>query len=69
MSMFTDDPIRDYDRYCEDLEREMEKYPECACCGKRIIDDFLFYIEGETYCEDCMLDEYRRPIDDFIEGD
>lgn len=63
---FTNDPVADYDRYCAALEREMERLPECACCGNRITDDFLFYIEGDVYCEECMKDNFRRPTDDFI---
>ena len=66
---YSDNPIRDYDRYCEEQEREMERYPECCDCGKRITDDFVYYIFGDIYCEECMKDEYRRPVDDFIEGD
>lgn len=69
MSLWTDNPIRDYDRYCAEQEREMEKYPVCCCCDKSITDDFLFYIEGDIYCEECMKDEFRRPTDDFIEGE
>lgn len=63
---YSDNPIRDYDRYCEEQEREMEKYPECAVCGKRITDDFLYHINGDIYCLECMEDEFRRPTDDFI---
>ena len=67
MLFYSDDPARDYDRYCEEQEERLSKYPECACCGKHITDDFLYYIEGDTYCEECMLDEYRRPTDDFMD--
>lgn len=63
---YSDNPVRDYDRFDAEQERAMQKYPECACCGKRITDDFLFYIEGDIYCEECMEDEFRRPVDDFI---
>lgn len=61
-----------YDIWCAHQDRQekaMEKYPVCADCGKSITDDFVFYIEGDIYCEDCMLDNFRRPTDDFIEGE
>lgn len=67
MSMFTDDPIADYDRYCAEQEQAMQKYPVCAVCGKAITDDFLYHIEGDIYCEECMKDNFRRPTDDFME--
>ena len=65
--MFTDDPIADFNRYDAKQERAMQRYPKCACCGKRITDDYLFYIEGNTICEVCVEDEYKRNTDDFID--
>lgn len=65
--MFTDDPIYDYDRYDAEQSRAMAKYPVCAVCGKPITDDYLYYIEGDTYCEDCVKDEFRQCTDRFIE--
>lgn len=69
MLMYTDDPIADFNRYDAEQAQAMAKYPVCADCGKSITGDFVFYIEGDIYCEDCMLDNFRRPTDDFIEGE
>ena len=64
-------PIPDnYDIWCAhqaEQEEAESRLPECCHCEKRIGDDFLFYIEGDIWCEECMLDEFRKPTDDFIE--
>lgn len=57
--MWTDDPVRDYDRYCSDLEERMKRLPLCDCCGERITDEYYWQIKGTRYCERCLRD-YRR---------
>lgn len=64
--MWTDDPIRDYDRYCAEQEREMERLPRCSECDEPITDDFCYYINGEYICEECMKDYLiDTPADEF----
>jgi len=62
---YTDDPARDWDNHCAEQERRMQKYPECADCGKRITDDFYYEIDGEILCEECLNDRHRKWVDDF----
>lgn len=65
--MWTDDPVADYHRHCDEQERQMERLPVCdnPRCKKRIQDDFYFFIDGEILCEDCMNARYRKDVDDF----
>lgn len=64
-------PIPDnYDIWCAhqaEEERQMERRPVCCHCDEHIGGDFCFYIEGDIWCEECMLDEFRRLTEDFIE--
>lgn len=64
---YSDNPAWDYDRYCEEREAEKAKCPVCCCCDEHITDDFLFYIEDMTWCEECMKNEFRRLTEDFME--
>ena len=64
---YTDDPVYDYDCHCREQEQRLAKYPVCCCCDKHITDDFLFYIEEMTWCEECMKNEFRRLTEDFME--
>ena len=64
---YTDDPSYDYDNYCRDREEQLQKYPECGICGERIQDDFCYVIDGVTYCEECLKDEFRVLTEDLME--
>lgn len=50
----------------DEEEQRLKRYPQCCHCEKHITEDFLFKIEGDLWCEDCMLDEFRKPTDDFM---
>ena len=63
---YSDDPIRDYDRYCEHLESELAKLPKCVDCNNPIQDDDYYDVDGEYLCESCMKDRYRRSTEDYI---
>jgi formylmethanofuran dehydrogenase subunit E len=45
-----------------DRDARLEARPECVCCGEHIQDDYQFIINGESYCEECMMDQFRRRI-------
>lgn len=59
--MYTDNPINDFLAHDLEQEEQLEKLPKCGQCGKPIQDEFLYEIDGETLCEDCMKDIYRMP--------
>lgn len=67
MAMFmTSDPAADAERYLNELEDErmerMADRPTCTICGRRIVDDFAYNIQGDWYCEDC-IDDCREIMD------
>ena len=64
--MWTDDPIRDWDRHCEQQERELAKRQICNECGHPITDDYCYNINGEYICESCMNSYYmvETPVED-----
>ena len=64
---WTNDPVSDYNRYCEEQERYERRLPKCCCCDHHIGDDFLYVIEDDIYCEECMKDEFRRLTEDFMD--
>jgi formylmethanofuran dehydrogenase subunit E len=67
---YTDDPIRDYDNYCREQEREEARLPVCDGCGETIYDEYCYNINGDILCEECMTNEFRRCTEDLIsEGD
>ena len=65
MSAFrSDDPMRDFAK----REREMQEWenslPRCDSCGE-MIEDYVFDIDGEILCIECMIAKYRREAEDY----
>ena len=48
-------------------ERELKKYPKCACCEEHITDDECYEINDELYCTDCVRDNFLKRTDDYVE--
>ena len=58
---YSDDPLRDFDRWDAEQQKALEELPVCADCDNPIQDESAFYINGDWICEDCM-DAYRRDV-------
>ena len=64
------DPAREWDKHCEEQEREAEKRPLCCLCNQHILEEFCYeVIDGEYICEACMESRCRvgTPIIDDYE--
>lgn len=48
-------------------ERWLDKLPRCSECGEAIQDEYLYEINGELVCPDCMEENHRKWVDDYIE--
>lgn len=64
---FTDDPVKDHDRYQEEQDKQLQKLPKCSICDEPIQDDHLYEINDEVVCEECLKDNFRKNVEDFIE--
>jgi formylmethanofuran dehydrogenase subunit E len=56
-----------YSAYEDEQERKINKLPKCSCCGEPIIDDYLYNLDGEILCEECLKENYRRPVEEYME--
>ena len=57
-----------YDAFCRhdaEQERKLTRLPVCIECGEPIQDDFLFDINGDLFCENCMQDVFRKSREDY----
>lgn len=48
------------DRYLDRQEEQLQDLPKCDRCGEPIQDEFLYEIDGETLCKECMEELYRK---------
>ena len=62
---YSDDPVRDaerYDRYQAQRERE---YPCCEYCGTRMTEGQYFDINGDIICLDCLKENYGKKVENY----
>jgi formylmethanofuran dehydrogenase subunit E len=64
---YTDDPVRDADRYFAEQEQKQSRLPECAECGDKIVDDYCFEVNDEPVCSECMYDNHRKLTENFMD--
>lgn len=64
---YTDDPVKDYDRYDAEQTTKFKQYPLCSYCCDPIFDDYLYEINDEVVCEDCLNEHFRKNVEDYIE--
>ena len=55
--------IRGYDEWKTTPPEEPEPVEVCSRCGNGLYEgDYLYPIDGEKLCENCVKDEYRRML-------
>lgn len=57
-----------FEAYDRDRYERTKKLPICESCGETIQDDYYFEdVNGlDVVCEDCLIREYRKAVDDFV---
>jgi formylmethanofuran dehydrogenase subunit E len=65
MMFYTDDPVKDYERYDNHMTERLLRLPVCSECKERIQTEYLYEIDGELICEDCMND-HKKDANDYI---
>lgn len=51
--MWTDDPVRDAERYFAELDEKDKGFPLCSVCKEVVYDDALTDLYGNHYCKHC----------------
>ena len=62
----TDDPVADFERYDAEQQKELEKCPKCSECSEYIQDEHYYEINDEVVCEECLNQNYRKNVEDYI---
>ena len=64
---YSDNPVADYDRYCNEQQKELDKLPECSECGEKIQSDECYEFNDELICPDCLKEYHRKHTEDFTQ--
>lgn len=58
-----------YDRWVRhdaEQQRQLQKLPVCTYCGEPVQDDYLYLINDEIMCMDCLNDHFRKDVEDYV---
>ena len=66
MSFYTDNPLADFHNWDAQQQRKLDKLPKCAECDEPIQDDVYFLINDEPICSDCLNDNYKKRVEDYV---
>lgn len=61
--MWSDDPLRDFERWDAAREEELESLPHCVCCGEPIQQEDAVYLDGYWYCDECLKSFRRETVE------
>lgn len=67
-SFYSDDPVRDAERYIAEQENRLELLPKCTGCGQPIQQEKAVCINDCFYCEDCELDAWPEIRKNYLEA-
>jgi formylmethanofuran dehydrogenase subunit E len=56
-----------WERHEAEAERRLARLPKCVCCGEPIQDEYLFEINDELICIDCMNTYYKKETEYFVD--
>lgn len=65
--MWTDDPVRDAERWMEAQDLRLELLPKCCGCGQPIQQEDAVCVDGYWYCEECELDAWPEIRKHYLE--
>lgn len=63
---WTDDPVADFERHDREQTAALKLLPFCDYCNDPIQDEYLYDINGEFICEDCLDRFFRKRTEDFV---
>ena len=64
---YTDNPIRDFERYDRRQQQWLDSLPVCEHCNEPIQDEDLMDIDGTLYHLECAEREFKKSTWGYVE--
>ena len=65
--MYIPDYIDQFNEHEARQQRELDRLPKCDYCDEPITGDYLYDINSVVICEACLNDNFRKPVEDYVE--
>lgn len=60
------DNYSQWESYDREQTQQLERQPRCSICEQHIQEDFLYVINDEPVCEECLERDFRRCVEDYV---
>lgn len=67
MVRWTGDPEKDFALHDAEQEAWLQSLPVCDYCNEEVQDDFYYEINDEVVCEKCLVECFRKDVDDYVQ--
>lgn len=65
--MYVPDNYDAFSAWDADQHRQLAQFPTCEWCDKTIQDDYFYIINDESICEECLRQNFRRSVEEYME--
>lgn len=65
--MYAKDPVDYFNEHDAEQQAWLDRLPKCSYCGEPIQGDCYYEINDEAICEECLNDNFRKWVDDFVQ--
>ena len=48
-------------------QKQLDRLPRCSECERPIQEEFCYEVNGELVCDECMNNNHRKWVDDYVE--
>ena len=64
--MYTPDNYDLFKKHDADQQNQLYKLPRCGECDEPIQSETCYEINGELICEECLENNHKKWVEDFI---
>lgn len=65
--MYVPDNYDQWKQHEAQQQRQLDRLPVCSHCEEPIQSEHLFLINDEFICLECLVENYRKNTEDYIE--
>ena len=55
-----------WEQHDAEQEKQLESLPRCDYCNEYVQDEFLYCINDEIICNQCLNDNFRKATEDYV---
>lgn len=64
--MWTDNPLRDFERHDAEQESKLKRLPKCCLCDEHIQQETAVHFRDKWICDDCLDNNREETLEDAV---